>query len=331
MSRETTRADRPQESDRLTPQPEWHEPRIEDPGLTDLSRRDRVAILIRAVKSALRDQISTAAKAVAYSLFLVIPSGLLVALGIYSMVANPSDVPRLLSHLQGVIPASAIQLLDQSLRQLTTHSSGGAMVIVGLVFALWALIGAMQTMIWALNVTYERRERRNFIRQRLAALGMVVCVLLAIAAVGALLIAGPLLSAWAGRAVGAETVVTWAWWIAEWPLLVLVLLAAFAGIYYLGPDVEYPRYRFITPGAVFAVVVWLIISGGFSFYAAHVGSYNKTWGSLAAVIVMLTWLWLSSLALLMGAEINAETERSRELRRGEPAGDQLQAPSKSQA
>jgi len=96
--------------------------------------------------------------------------------------------------------------------------------------------------------------------------------------------------------------------------MILVLLGAFGGIYYLGPDVDHPRYRFITPGAVFAVVVWILISGGFSFYASNLGSYNKTWGSLAAVIVMLTWLWITGMALLLGAEINAEAERSRRLR-----------------
>ena len=314
--------------DTLTPQPERGEPRMEDTRVRDLSGADRRAVVIRGMKSVMRDQVTTAAKAVAYSLFLVIPSAMLVGLGLFSIVSNPADVPKLLNHLQGIVPASAIQLLNQSLRQLTARSSGGVMVIVGLVLAVWSLIGAMQTMMWALNVTYERRDRRGFVRQRLAALGMVVCVLLAVAAVGGLLILGPELSGWVGRTLGAETVVTWIWWIAEWPLMILVLLGAFGGIYYLGPDVDHPRYRFITPGAVFAVIVWILISGGFSFYASNLGSYNKTWGSLAAVIVMLTWLWLSSLALLVGAEINAEAERSRELRRGEPAGDVIQAPHK---
>jgi membrane protein len=293
-----------------------------------LTKVDRFAVTVRGVRRAMRDQISDAAKAVAFSLFLVIPSAMLVALGLYSMVASPSDVPRLLNHLNGVIPASAIALLDQSLRQVTAHSSGGALVIVGAALAVWALLGAMSTMMWALNVAYERREARNFFHQKLVALGMLICILVAIAAVGALLIMGPELSGWVGRTTGAETAVSWAWWILEWPLMIFIMLAAFAGIYYLGPDVDYPRYRFVTHGAVFAVAIWLLISGGFSFYASRFGSYNKTWGSLAAVIVMLTWLWLSSLALLIGAEINAEAERRRQLRRGDPADAVVQAPAK---
>jgi membrane protein len=123
-----------------------------------------------------------------------------------------------------------------------------------------------------------------------------------------------------------EAVVKVLWWTAQWPILILGLLFAFATILYLGPNVDHPRWQFLSFGTVISVVVWLVASGAFAFYVSQFGSYNKAWGSLAAVIIMLTWLWLSSLALLFGAEINAEAERSRELRRGEPAEQDLQAP-----
>ena len=129
-------------------------------------------------------------------------------------------------------------------------------------------------------------------------------------------------------AVGFEALVKWLWWTAQWPILILGLLIAFATILYLGPNVDHPRWRFLTFGTVISVVVWLLASGAFAVFVSQVGSYNKTWGSLAAVIIMLTWLWLSGLALLFGAEVNAEAERSRELRRGEPASVELQAPAK---
>jgi len=112
-------------------------------------------------------------------------------------------------------------------------------------------------------------------------------------------------------------------------VLVLGLMLAFATILYLGPNVEHPRWRFLSFGTGLAVVVWLLASGAFALFVSQLGSYDKTWGSLAGVIIMLTWLWLSALALLFGAEINAEAERSRELRRGEPAEVELQAPRKS--
>src|SRR5207249_2712947 len=119
------------------------------------------------------------------------------------------------------------------------------------------------------------------------------------------------------------------WWAAQWPLLIAGLLIAFAGVLYLGPNVDHPRWRFLTFGSVIATVVWLIASGAFAFYVSRFGSYNKTWGALSAVVILLTWFWLSGVALLLGAEINAETERSRELRRGELAERKLQAPAKA--
>jgi len=117
--------------------------------------------------------------------------------------------------------------------------------------------------------------------------------------------------------------------VAEWPLLAAGLLFAFAALMRYAPNVEHPRWRFLSFGSVLALVIWLIASGAFAFYVSKFGSYNKTWGSLAAVVVMLTWLWLGAVAFLLGAEINAEAERSRELRRREPAEVELQAPAKA--
>ena len=135
-------------------------------------------------------------------------------------------------------------------------------------------------------------------------------------------------AAWIGSAVGLESFVDWLWWSAQWPLLIGGLLFAFATILYLGPNVDHPRWRFVTFGTAISVVVWLLASGAFALFVSRFGSFDKTWGSLAAVIIMLTWLWLSGVALLFGAEVNAEAERSRELRRGEPAETKLQAPAK---
>ena len=119
------------------------------------------------------------------------------------------------------------------------------------------------------------------------------------------------------------------WWVAQWPVLVGGLLLSFAGILYLGPNIEHPRWKFLSFGAVFAVVLWLLASGAFALYVSMFGSYNKAWGSLSAVVILMTWFWLSGVALLLGAEINAEAERSRELRRGEPAEVELTAPAKA--
>ena len=312
------------------PQPEHREPRLDDPGVRDLSRRDYFAVLKRTLKRALADGITDLAAALAYYSFLAIPSILLVALGIFTLVASPHAITTLMDKIGQVAPSEAISLLGDSLRRMQKNGSGSlAMTIVGFVLALWTTTGAMTAFMRALNRAYDRAETRNFVRQRLVAVEMVFVMALAFLLVFGPLVLGPQLSKWIGNAVGAQGVITWIWWIAQWPILIAGLLAAFATVLYLGPNVDHPRWHFITPGAVFAVVVWLIVSGAFAVYTAMFGAYNKAWGSLAAVIVMLTWLWLSSLALLLGAEMNAETERSRELREGQPAERAIQAPAKA--
>jgi membrane protein len=314
-----------------TPQPEHSERRLSDPGLTDLSRRDFKAILVRAGKEALDDQITDLAAALAYYSFLAIPSILLVALGVFSAFADPSAVQTLIDKIGSVAPAEVTALLDDSLTRMSQNDSGSwAMAAVGFVLAFWTTTGAMTSLMRALNRAYDQDETRGFVRQRLSAVLMVAVMLVAFALVFGLLVMGPALSGWIGDAVGMEAVLKWLWWVAQWPVLILGLLAAFATVLYLGPNVEQRRWQFVTPGSLFAVVVWLLVSGLFAVYTASFASYNKAWGSLAAVIVMLTWLWLTGCALLFGAEINAETERSRELRGGNTAAaDEIQAPPKA--
>ena len=209
------------------------------------------------------------------------------------------------------------------------QSTGVTLIGIGGLLALWSMGGAMQNLMWALNATYDREETRGFLKRRLTAFMMVFFALIAFALLFGVLVLGPHLSSWIGSAVGEEQLVKTTWWVAEWPLLAGALLVCFAGLLFLGPNVEHPRWKFLSFGAVAAVVIWLTASGLFALYVGAFGSYNKTWGTLSAVVVMLTWLWLSALALLFGAEVNAEAERSRELRRGEAANVELQAPAKA--
>jgi membrane protein len=319
-----------QEPEGPQPQPELREPRLEDPSLKDLSARDYAAIVKRAAKEALDDNLTDAAAAIAYYVFLALPATLLVSLGAFSLIAGRDSVDTLLEKLSGIVPSETITLLRDSLTRVVENQSGGiAMVAVGAALAVWTTTGAMTAFMRALNRVYERKETRGFVRQRGTALVMIALSLIAFGLVFGLLILGPHLSRWVGDAVGLASEVAWIWWAAQWPILILGLFAVFAAVHYLGPNVDHPRLAFLTPGSLFAVVAWLAVSGLFALYVSMFGSYNKVWGSLAAVIIMLTWLWLSALALLIGAEINAEAERSRELRRGEPAERELQAPAKA--
>jgi membrane protein len=312
------------------PQPEQREPELPDPGLTDLSFRDYRAIVVRAGKQALAHGITDLAAALAYYSFLAIPAVLLVAVGLFSLFASPDGITTLIDKLGTVVPSQATQLIEDSLRRMNENKSGSlVMVIVGFILALWTTTGAMTSFMRAVNRAYDRDEGRGFVRQRLVAVQMVVAMGVAFLLVFGLLVLGPVMSGWIGDALDIEGVMGWLWWVAQWPILLVGLLAVFATVLYLGPNVDHPRWRFLTPGAVFAVVVWLIASGLFAVYTSMFDSYNKTWGSFAAVIVMLTWLWVTAIALLLGAEINSEAERSRELRQGQPAGRTIQAPSRA--
>jgi len=286
------------------------EPRAETK--TGSGHRSSGGVLRTAFGRFSHDHMTGFAAALAYYAFLAIPAALLVAVGLFSLLAGPNAISTVVDKLHGIVPAQVIGLVESSLRQVTDHRGTGiAVLAIGGVVAIWSLTGAMQNLMWALNVAYDRKESRGFVHRRFTALTMVGFALLGFALAFGVLVLGPQLSGWIGRAANARTEVRIAWYVAEWPLLVIGLFVVFAGLLYLGPDVRRRRWRLFTFGSVLAVVIWLAASGAFSLYASRFGTYNKSWGSLAGVVVMLTWLWLSAVALLFGAEVDAEAERRR--------------------
>jgi membrane protein len=270
----------------------------------------RFSVLRQALARASADNVTTMAGALAYYAFLAIPAVLLLAAGVFSLLAGPHAVSVVTDRLGGVVPAEAITLVQESLSRLThEQATGVALIVVGALLALWSVGGAVQSIMWALNIAYEREETRGFVRRRMTAFAIVGLALLGVGLTVGLLVLGPHLTRWIGDAVGHRTLVSWIWWTAQWPILIGGLVVAFAGVLVLGPDVERPRPRFVTPGVLVAVVVWLAASALFAVYASRFSSYNKAWGSLSVVVVTLVWLWLSGVALLLGAEIDAELER----------------------
>jgi membrane protein len=277
--------------------------------------RNVASIAREAVDDAREDDLPMIAQALAFSLFLAIPGILLVTLGVYSLVSDPSDVGRLVDRLEGVIPEEAATLIDESLsRSARSTSSGVLMTMLGFGLALWTTTSAATTLMSGLTKILDRREGRSFVVKRLRALAIVACLLGSMGLVLGLLVLGPYVERWVGNATGAETLTAWAWWVAQWPILLGGLLAAFAIVLAIGPDDDGPRQR-VVPGALVAVAIWLVASGGLALYASRFGSYEKTWGTLSAVVVTLLWLWLTNIALLFGAEVNAALDHAGGTRR----------------
>jgi membrane protein len=300
-----------------SPQPERREPPLRDPRLRDLSFADWKAIVTRAFKEFMNDNAMMLASALAYSTFFAIPSVLIVGTGLFTLIASPQTITSTINHFDNVIPQQAIHLLNSSLRRADSHPGGSIVAtVIGFLLAVWSVTGAMNSYMTALDLAYNRdKDSRSFLKRRVTALQMAVVLGLAFVLVAVLLMFGPVVeSAIARHAGGAGSVVGVAWWVAQWPILLAGLLFAFAAVLYLGPDVDHRKWEFLTPGSLIAALLWIAASGLFAVYTATFASYNRTWGALSAVIVMLTWLWLTAMALLLGAEINAEAERSRQLR-----------------
>ena len=231
------------------PQPEHQEPKQQDPTLGSLSKRDYIAIMKRAFKETMDDNLPALAAALAYYAFLAIPSALLLAAGSFSLLAGPDAVNSIVDALSKVMPAQAVDLVSQSLTNLTKSNATGITILgLGALLAIWSLGGAMQNVMWALNIAYEREETRGFVRRRLTAWGMLFFALLGFALSFGLLVLGPALAGWIGNASGQEGLVNDLWWAAQWPILIGGLMFAFAGILYLGPNVDHPKFQFLTLG-----------------------------------------------------------------------------------
>jgi membrane protein len=222
--------------------------------------------------------------------------------------------------LHGIVPAQAATLVDGSLQRLVDNKGTGLTVLViGLAVAVWSLTGAMQNVMWGVGIAQGYPDRRGFVKKRLVAALMITFALIGFAVSFGVLVLGPPLSTWIGRSTHEQTVVKVGWYVAEWPLALIGLLVAFAGLLALSADRRDDDRRAVSTGAIVATVAWVVASALFSVYLSGFASYNKTWGSLAAVVVMLTWLWLGGVALLFGAEVDAELERRRGLGRGQGA------------
>jgi membrane protein len=237
----------------------------------------------------------------------------------------PQTVNALLGIVEKVGPGSAAATLRGPITGVVQAKGGaGALLGLGLVGALWSASGYIGVFARATNAVYEVREGRPFwkLRPLQVALTLAMVVLVALVAIS-LVVTGSLAQA-VGDAIGigSTAVSLWSW--LKWPVMVGIVMLMVSVMYWAAPNVRQPGFRWITPGGIIAVVIWVLASIAFGIYVATFSSYNKTYGSLGGIVAFLVWLWISNIALLFGAELNSEIERQRELAAGEPAEEQLQ-------
>jgi membrane protein len=262
----------------------------------------------RAVKEVREDDCLGGAAQLAYYLLFAVFPFMLFLTALLGYLPIPNLMERLLAALATLLPGEVLTLIQDNVRQLVTEQKGG-LLSFGILAALWASSSAVVAIIDALNRAYDVQEGRPWWKVRGVALLLTIGLSLFIMAAMVLLIFGPQLGAWLASLVGLGKVFELLWNILRWPVSAGMLVVAMAVVYYYAPDVE-QEWKWITPGAVFAVLATIVASLGFSIYVSHFGSYNKTYGSIGAVIVFLTWLYLTGLCLLVGGEINAEIEHA---------------------
>jgi membrane protein len=219
-----------------------------------------------------------------------------------------------------------LKAVEPVLKNMASSNAAGLSFVVGLAGALWSASGYVGAFSRALNSIYEIDEGRPFWKLRpLQIVVTLIAVLLSAAVLVMLVVSGPLAES-IGNQIGLGQAAQTTWSIAKWPVLALMVVVIVALLYYATPNVKQPKFRWISVGAAVAIVTWVVVSVLFGFYVANFSSYDKTYGSIAGVIVFLLWLWLTNLSLLFGAEIDSELERGRELEAGIPAEEELQLP-----
>lgn len=284
-------------------------------------------VLKRTVAEFKDDECTDLAAALTYYSVLAIFPAIVALTAILGLVGRAEEsVDTILEILAPLVSDDMLGSVEPTVRELATSQAAGFAFVAGLLGALWSASAYVNAFSRAMNRIYEVPEGRPVwkLRPQMILLTLVSLVLLAAGAV-MLVVSGDLARSIGDvLGLGDTAVLVWSW--AKWPALLAVVIFLIALLYYFTPNVKQPRIRWLSPGAMLAVVTWIVASVGFTFYVANFSSYNKTYGSLAGVIVALLFLWISNLALLLGAELDAEVERMRELGKGVAAESQIQLP-----
>jgi membrane protein len=270
----------------------------------------------RTVKEFKEDNLTDWAAALTYYGILAIFPALLALVSIVGLMGS-STTQSLIDNLGKVAPGPAKDIFTSAIENLQANQgAAGIMLIVGIAVAVWSASGYVSAFMRASNAIYDVEEGRPIWKSIPTRVGttLVLLVLLAITAVGVVLTGG--LAEQVGKVIGLDKTFVDVWDIAKWPVLLAIVSLMFAILYYAAPNVKHPKFRWVSPGGVVAVILWIVASAAFAFYVANFSSYNETYGAIGGVIVFLTWLWITNIAVLFGAELNAELERGRQIEAG---------------
>jgi membrane protein len=288
-------------------------------GPTDLNAGSWKAVLKRTVREFKEDNLTDQAAALTYYGVLSIFPMLIVIVSLLGL-AGTSVTQPLIDNLGKVAPGPAQDIFTSAIKNLQKdQGAAGIAAIISIALALWSASGYVAAFMRASNSIYDIEEGRPIWKTAPVRLGvtLVLVILLLVCAV-AVVFTGPLAQQ-AGNVIGLGSTFIDVWAIAKWPVLLVIVSFMFALLYWASPNVKQPGFRWVSPGGVLAVLTWVLASAAFAFYVANFSSYNKTYGALAGVIVFLVWLWISNIAVLLGAEFNAELERGRRIEAGHPA------------
>jgi membrane protein len=288
--------------------------------IRELDRATLWPTLKRTVSEFQEDELTDRAAALTYYGVLALFPALIVLVSLLGLFGNAEATTRILTEIVTELgPASAADAFAGPVESITANrEAAGVLFAVGLVAALFSASGYIGAFMRAANKIYEIDEGRPFWKLRPMQMGiaLLMVILLALSLL-ALVLSGPLVDAVAGPLGVGDAAVT-AYTYAKWPVLLAVVMTMIALLYYVAPNVKQPGLRWITPGSILALLLWILASVAFAFYVANFGSYDKTYGTLGGVITFLVWVWITNVAVLLGAELNAELERSRELEAGVP-------------
>ena len=284
-------------------------------------------VLKRAVSEFSKDDCTDLAATLTYFAVLALFPALLAMVSLLGVFGQgQATTQAIINFLQQYAPQALVELLRQPISNLASGTGAGLALITGLLGALWTASGYTGAFGRAMNRIYEIEEGRPIWKLRPMNILVTLLMVVIVAVIMLMVIVSGGIAQWVGNLIGLGSTAVTVWSIAKWPVIALLLILLIAVLYYFTPNVKQPKFRWMSVGALVAIIVAILASVAFAFYVANFGSYNATYGALASVIIFLLWLWIINVALLFGAEFDAEMERGRELQAGQEAEESIQLP-----